>query len=66
MSQGLPQETRQYIQELERLWDFVSDMVEGGRLSEELVPDDYQALVSQMSERCEPARLAHQGVPHGE
>ncbi len=37
-----------YVEELERLWDMVSDMVESGRLAEADIPDDYQALVSQM------------------
>lgn len=37
-----------YVEELERLWDMVSDMVESGRLVEADIPDDYQALVSQM------------------
>lgn len=37
-----------YVEELERLWDMVSDMVESGRLVEADIPDDYQALVAQM------------------
>jgi hypothetical protein len=37
-----------YILELEKLWDMLSDTVEGGRLTEADIPDDYQALVSQM------------------
>lgn len=34
-----------YIEALEDLWDMVSDMVEGGRLREADIPDDYRALV---------------------
>lgn len=37
-----------YVNELERLWDMLSDTVEGGRLNEADIPDDYQALVEQM------------------
>lgn len=38
----------EYVAKLERLWDMVSDMVEGGRLREADAPDDYAALVQQM------------------
>lgn len=34
-----------YIEALEDLWVMVSDMVEGGRLREADIPDDYRALV---------------------
>lgn len=34
-----------YIEALEGLWGMVSDMVEGGRLREADIPDDYEALV---------------------
>jgi hypothetical protein len=38
----------EYIRQLENLWDFVSDMVEGCRLTREDISDDYDALVCQM------------------
>lgn len=44
-----------YIAALERLWDALSDTIEGGRISEVDCPDDYQALVTLMRE-CESAR----------
>ena len=31
-----------------KLWDMLSDTVEGGRLTEADIPDDYSALVRQM------------------
>ncbi len=37
-----------------RLHDMLSDMVEGGRLSEAEIPDDYQALVDALAE-CDGA-----------
>lgn len=37
-----------YVRCLETLWDMVSDMVEGGRLTEADIPDDYHALVNHM------------------
>ena len=51
-----PEEVR-YIRALEKLWDMLSDAVEGGRLKKEDIPDDYEALVGQMVE-CEVARYA--------
>ena len=39
-----------YLSELERLWDMLSDMIEGGRLTAADVPDDYQALVAKLAE----------------
>lgn len=44
-----------YINALEHLWDMLSDMIEGGRLDEADIPDDYIALVNQ-TQRCESAR----------
>lgn len=44
-----------YISALEELWDLVSDVVEGGRLTEVDLPDDYRALVEKMQE-CERLR----------
>lgn len=41
-------EESQYFDQLERLWDMLSDCVEGGRLTEADLPDDYEALVHQM------------------
>lgn len=38
----------QYLVELENLWGMVSEMVEGGRLTKESSPEDYQKLVDQM------------------
>jgi hypothetical protein len=38
----------EYVEQLEKLWDMLSDTVEGGRLTEVDAPDDYQAFVSQM------------------
>lgn len=46
-----------YTKALERLWDMLSDTVEGGRLTEADCPDDYEALVHQMV-ACEQARDA--------
>ena len=43
-----PNATVEYIKVLERLWDDVSDMVEGGRITEADIPDDYEALVFRM------------------
>lgn len=40
----------EYVKQLETLWDMVSDMVEGGRLQEASIPDDYSALVQQMAQ----------------
>lgn len=39
-----------YVGSLEKLWDTISDTVEGGRLTEADIPDDYQAIVEQMVE----------------
>lgn len=36
-----------------RLHDFVSDCIEGGRLTEDMLPDDYQALTEQLA-ACVP------------
>lgn len=46
---------RHYITTLERLWDTLSDTIEGGRITAVDCPDDYQALVTLMQE-CETAR----------
>lgn len=46
---------RNYIRELEKLWDMLSDAIEGGRLTESDIPDDYQAIVYQMRE-CKKKR----------
>lgn len=43
-----------------RLHDFLSDMIEGGRLTESDIPDDYQALVETLAV-C--ANLQGQDVP---
>lgn len=40
-----------------KLHDMVSDMIEGGRLSEADIPDDYQALVDHL---VEGVRLDHE------
>lgn len=37
-----------YVGELEKLWDMLSDAIEGGRLSPADIPDDYDAFVNQM------------------
>ncbi len=52
-----PESNAHYVAALERLWDMLSDAVEGGRLTPALLPDDYAALVSQMT-ACESARNA--------
>jgi hypothetical protein len=52
---GLRHGLSSYIQELEKLWDMLSDTVEDGRLKEVDIPDDYEALVLQMV-NCEQAR----------
>jgi len=44
----LSETERDYVDALERLWDMLSDCVEGGRLTEGNLPDDYAALVRQM------------------
>lgn len=44
-----------YIDSLELLWDMLSDTIEGGRLTESDIPDDYAALVTVMQE-CERLR----------
>ncbi len=44
-----------YIDSLELLWDVLSDAIEGGRLTESDIPDDYAAFVTVMQE-CEAAR----------
>lgn len=41
-------EEQNYMAALERLWDMLSDAVEGGRLTVAEVPDDYDAFVAQM------------------
>jgi hypothetical protein len=41
-------EESQYFDQLEHLWDMLSDCIEGGRLTEADIPDDYKALVKQM------------------
>lgn len=46
-----------YIKELEKLWDMLSDTIEGGRLTEADIPDDYQAFVTQMM-ACEASRFS--------
>lgn len=46
-----------YVDKLERLWDMLSEAVEGGRLTEADIPDDYAALVSQMG-KCNAALAA--------
>lgn len=53
-------QSENYIKQLEALWDMVSDMVEGGRLTEADIPDDYDALVRKMGE-CEAARAPKDG-----
>ena len=37
------------------LHDMLSDMIEGGRLKREDIPDDYEALVAQLSGPCNAA-----------
>lgn len=39
------------LHEYRYLHEFVSDMIESGRLTEDMVPDDYHALVEQLI-RC--------------
>lgn len=47
--------------ELECLWDMLSDAIEGGRLTEADIPDDYEAFVEQMVS-CEGARYRREQV----
>ncbi len=45
-----------YIEALEGLWDMLSDAIEGGRLTEADLLDDYSPFVNQM-QRCENLRF---------
>ncbi len=42
-------EIERQITAIERLHDFLSDMIEGGRLTEHNIPDDYQAIVETLA-----------------
>jgi len=37
------------------LHDMLSDMIEDGRLTEDMIPDDYKTLVEQLSGPCNAA-----------
>lgn len=42
-----------YVAALEKLWDILSDTIEGGRLLETDLPVDYDAMVRQMEKILE-------------
>ncbi|WP_026332132.1 hypothetical protein [Thioalkalivibrio sp. ALE16] len=57
------QSHNEYVRQLERLWDLVSDAVEAGQIAAPEDPDDrndHAALVAQM-ERCQGAKA---GLEH--
>lgn len=43
---------KQMVQAYGRLHDILSDTIESGRLSESDIPDDYQAIVEQLTGPC--------------
>jgi hypothetical protein len=51
-----------YIENLEQLWDMLSDAVEGGRLTQADAPDDYRAYVHQMTKLVVLSNLARKSV----
>lgn len=53
----------QYVKSLEDLCSIISDTVQGGRLKETDIPDDYRALVEQMA-KCNAIRADLDSKPH--
>ena len=54
----LEQVTQKYF----RLHDVISDCVEGGRITEALLPDDYQAIVHTLVECLDPGAQADEAI----
>lgn len=55
----LSAEESQYFDQLERLWDMLSDCVKGGRLTKTNLPKDYKPLVQQMAKLVKLEDEAH-------
>lgn len=53
---------RKSLKGYRRLHDFLSDAIEGGRLTEADVPDDYHAFVYQLEECARLEYLANQAI----
>lgn len=49
----------EYRKAYSRLHDFLSDMIEGGRLTETDIPDDYAALVSALEDAARAEAIAY-------
>lgn len=45
---------RDHMAALTRLWDMLADAVNGERLSEDMIPDDFEAFTDQMA-KCQTA-----------
>ena len=53
---------RKSLKEYRRLHDFLSDAIEGGRLTEADVPDDYHAFIHQLEECARLEYFANQAI----
>lgn len=55
---GAPDAIAEYRKAYSRLHDFLSDMIEGGRLTEADIPDDYQAIVIALEDAARAEAVA--------